>query len=93
MCEYAFMRTTLDIPDNVMKKAKIMAIDEGVTLKTIVARALKKEVTQPVDPDRPEKVRRALEEIRNISHGIQWNGPPEMSFWEEDDSTSDPLKK
>ena len=93
MREYAFMRTTLDIPDNVMKKAKIMAIQEGVALKVIVTRALKKEVTQPTDPDRPEKVWRALEEIRNISNGVQWNGPPEMSFWEEDDTTADPLKK
>ncbi|HIG80486.1 MAG TPA: hypothetical protein EYQ62_02315 [Verrucomicrobiales bacterium] len=87
------MRTTVDIPDKVMKQAKIMAIQEGVPLKAIVARALKKEVTQPMDPDRPEKVRIALEEIRNISHGVQWNGPPEMSFWEDDESTSDPLKK
>ena len=86
------MRTTLDIPDNVMKKAKMMAIDEGVPLKIIVARALKKEVTQPVDPDRPEKVRRALEAIRSLSHKAQWNGPPEMSFWEEDEHSDDPLK-
>lgn len=87
------MRTTLDIPDNVMKKAEMMAIDEGVPLKTIVARALQNEVTQPMDTDRPEKVRRALVELHNISRGIQWNGPPEMSFWVEDDTTSDPLKK
>ena len=63
MCEYAFMRTTLGIPDNVMKKSKIMAVQEGV--------ALKKEATQPTDPDRPEKVRRALEGILNISNEVQ----------------------
>ncbi|MDE2679756.1 MAG: hypothetical protein OSB29_00155 [Verrucomicrobiota bacterium] len=57
------MRTTLGIPDNVMKKSKIMAVQEGV--------ALKKEATQPTDPDRPEKVRRALEGIRNISNEVQ----------------------
>ena len=93
MCKYAFMRTTLDIPDNVMKKAKMMAIDEGVPLKTIVARALEKEVTQPMDPDRPEKVRRALEAIRSLSHKAQRHGPPEMSFWEEDEHSADPLKQ
>ncbi|MBC8326018.1 MAG: hypothetical protein H8E27_10375 [Verrucomicrobia subdivision 3 bacterium] len=87
------MRTTLDIPDRVMKMAKMMAVEEGVPLKTIVARALETEVSQPMDPNRLEKVRRALEGLRSISSGIQWNGPPEMSFWEEDGSTSDPLKQ
>ena len=86
------MRTTLDLPDELLKKAKMMAVQEGVTLKAVVTRALEMEVTKPVDPDRPEMVRRALGEIRKVSHGIKWDGPPEMSFWEEDESSSDPLK-
>lgn len=87
------MRTTLDLPDQVVKKAKMMAIEEGVPLKAIVARALKKEVSEPVDHDRPEKVRRALAELRSSSFGIKWDGPPEMSFWVEDEKPSDPLKQ
>ena len=92
MCEYAFMRTTLDIPDNVMKKAKMMAVQEGVPLKAIVARALQKEVTQPVDPDRPEKVRLALEAIRSLPEGLKpvWDCPPETSFWDEDETGNSP---
>jgi len=42
MCEYAVMRTTLDIPDNVIKKSKIMAVQEGVALKKTVIWTLKK---------------------------------------------------
>jgi hypothetical protein len=44
LCEYAFMRTTLDIPDALFKQAKHKAISEGVSLKTVVERALQKEV-------------------------------------------------
>jgi hypothetical protein len=36
------MRTTLGIPDNVIKKSKIMAVQEGVALKRIVIWTLKK---------------------------------------------------
>ena len=38
------MRTTLDIPDKVFKKAKFKAVHEGVGLKVVVTRALEREV-------------------------------------------------
>ncbi|MEO8427595.1 MAG: hypothetical protein ABI651_10840 [Verrucomicrobiota bacterium] len=38
------MRTTLEIPDAVFKKAKLKAVREGVSLKDAVTRALKREV-------------------------------------------------
>ena len=38
------MRTTIDIPDSVMKKAKIKAIEQGITLKEFFLNALKKEL-------------------------------------------------
>ena len=37
------MRTTLDIPDAIFKKAKLMAVQEGVALKVVI-RALGREV-------------------------------------------------
>ena len=94
MCVYVFMRTTFDLPDELVKKAKIKAIDEGVPLKVIVARALKKEVTQPLDPNRPEKVRRALEAIRRLPEDSKpvWDCPPETSFWNEDEKVNPPEK-
>ena len=38
------MRTTLDIPDSVLKKTKLKAVHEGVPLMVVVTRALEREV-------------------------------------------------
>jgi len=39
------MRTTLEIPDDIFKKAKLQAVQEGVALKEVVTRALVRELT------------------------------------------------
>ena len=36
------MRTTLDLPDSLFKKAKLQAVHEGASLKDIVTRALER---------------------------------------------------
>ena len=41
------MRTTLEIPDPVFKKAKLKAVEEGVSLKAVVLRALERELAAP----------------------------------------------
>jgi hypothetical protein len=41
------MRTTLDIPDAVFKRAKLKAVHEGIPLKVVVIRALEREVAIP----------------------------------------------
>jgi len=38
------MRTTLDIPDALLKRAKIAAVERGVTLRDLVGTALAREV-------------------------------------------------
>ncbi len=38
------MKTTIDIPDQVLRRAKIVAAREGVTLRAIVSRALEAEL-------------------------------------------------
>ena len=38
------MRTTIDIPDDIFKKTKLKAVNEGVSLKVVVTRALAREV-------------------------------------------------
>lgn len=38
------MRTTIDIPDHLMKKAKIKAVREGITLKKLLINSLEKEL-------------------------------------------------
>ncbi len=40
------MRTTVDIPDELMKKAKMKAIEEGLSLKDLFTRILEKELAE-----------------------------------------------
>lgn len=40
------MRTTIDISDDLMKKAKVKAAEEGITLKELFTRMLKKELVE-----------------------------------------------
>ncbi|OGA17283.1 MAG: hypothetical protein A3I63_05735 [Betaproteobacteria bacterium RIFCSPLOWO2_02_FULL_66_14] len=39
------MRTTLDIPENLLKRAKIEAVQRGTTLRELVGAALERELT------------------------------------------------
>jgi len=41
------MRTTVDISDELLKKAKVKAIEEGITLKELFTRSLEKELRSP----------------------------------------------
>jgi len=38
------MRTTLDLPDELLKRSKIEAVERGITLRELVSTALAKEV-------------------------------------------------
>lgn len=40
------MCTTIDLPDKLMKKAKKMAIEEGITFKELFTRPLEKELSE-----------------------------------------------
>jgi hypothetical protein len=63
------MRTTLDIPDALFKQAKHKAVSEGVSLKTVVERALQKEVggalTLAARKKRAQALFAALDKARN----------------------------
>jgi hypothetical protein len=50
MREDAFMRTTIDLPDELLKRAKIAAVERGVTLRELVGSALAKDLAPPT-PD------------------------------------------
>ena len=39
------MRTTLDLPDDLLKRAKIEAVERGVSLRELVGTALARELT------------------------------------------------
>lgn len=44
------MRTTIDLPDKLMKEAKKKAIEEGITLKQLFTRTLEKELSGGASP-------------------------------------------
>ena len=41
------MRTTIDLPDDILKRAKISAVERGTTLRDLVESALKRELDLP----------------------------------------------
>lgn len=47
------MKTTIDIPDSLYKKAKIRAIERGLTLKDIVLTSLERELDAPLTDSAP----------------------------------------
>jgi hypothetical protein len=44
------MRTTLDLPDELLKRAKIAAVERGLTLRDLVGSALAKELAAGTKP-------------------------------------------
>lgn len=46
------MRTTLDLPDDLLKRAKIVAVERGATLRELVADALRRELEGSPPPRR-----------------------------------------
>lgn len=66
------MRTTLDIPDELFKQAKLKAVHEGVSLKVVFTRALEREVSIAVADETARKQRAqrlfaTLDKARNES--------------------------
>ncbi len=51
MREDVFMRTTLDLPDEVLKRAKIAAVERGVTLRELIGSALVRDLAAGPPPE------------------------------------------
>ena len=45
------MRTTIDLPDKLLKQAKIKAVTEGITLKQLFVRCLERELEGAQSPE------------------------------------------
>jgi hypothetical protein len=45
-----FMRTTLDLPDELLKRAKIAAVERGVTLRELIGSALVRDLAAGPPP-------------------------------------------
>lgn len=46
------MRTTIDLPDDVLRRAKIAAVERGSSLRQLVIDALNRELDEPVPAKR-----------------------------------------
>jgi hypothetical protein len=52
------MRTTVDLPDELLKRAKIAAIERGITLRELIGSALAKDLpAKPLPPKRRNRVK------------------------------------
>ena len=59
------MRTTIDISDELMKKAKIHAVKEGINLKELFTRLLEKEVGELSEKaQKARKIKEMAEQLR-----------------------------
>lgn len=59
------MRTTIYISDELMKKAKIHAVKEGITLKELFTRLLEKEVGELSEKaQKARKIKEMAEQLR-----------------------------
>ena len=55
MQDHAFMRTTFDLPDELLKRAKIEAVARGISLKELIRSALARELGGGASCDRPTR--------------------------------------
>jgi plasmid stability protein len=63
------MKTTLDIPDELMREVKIRAIDENRKLKDMIADLLRKGLDQPEGEPAPSPIRNRVKlPIFHTSH-------------------------
>lgn len=51
------MRTTLELSDELLKRAETAAVERGISLNELIATALAKEVGRPPAPPAPRRVR------------------------------------
>jgi len=57
LCLNAFMRTSIEIPDDVFRQLKILAANRRVTLKALVQRAVENELVRAGKDSRRRRVR------------------------------------
>lgn len=86
LCEYAFMRTTLELPDPLFRKIKAKAAMEGVTLKHLLTVFVENGLESALSLPRPAR-RSKLPVIKRRGKGIIPNLTPELqsAVQEEED--------
>lgn len=83
------MRTTLDLPDDLLAQAKIAAVERGCTLRALFAQALERELRQPaLEPQTPPEL--PLLEVREDCPVLQLQ-PEELESIDADDEAEQAL--
>ena len=61
------MRTTIDLPDPLLRRAKAVAAIRGSSLKELVVKAVEREVSRPADSkdSRPRRVKLPLIHLKS----------------------------
>lgn len=81
------MRTTIDIPTDLMKKAKIKAAQEGITLKELFIKSLKTELegedktTSTIDILKSLRSMGSAENLNPEDSGFEGEIDPEKDFF------------
>jgi hypothetical protein len=57
ICENAFMRTTVDLPDELFRELKTLAVQRGISLKELLRTAVQHELAQAQEPAEAGRVR------------------------------------
>ena len=84
LCKYAFMRTTLDLPGDLLREAKAKAVLEGSTLKKLLTRYIESGLRQMPELSRRGSERSPLPVIPRCGKRSIPNLTPELQAEIED---------
>lgn len=79
-----FMRTTFDLPDELMKRAKIAAVKRGFTLRDLVAEGLRRVLTEEPAPKRKRMTEAPVKLPKGHTIPIRTNQELAEMFEQED---------
>lgn len=78
------MRTTFDLPDDLMKRAKIAAVRRGSTLRDLVAEALRRLLADQASPERRRMDRAPIKLPSGHTIPVRSNAEIAQLFEQED---------
>jgi len=78
------MRTTFDLPDDLMKRAKIAAVKRGSTLRDLVAEGLRRVLTDEATPKRKRMTEAPVKSPPGHTIPIRSNAEIAQMFEHED---------
>lgn len=84
------MKTTLELPDDLFRRAKALAAERGVSLRQLVTEALEQRVRAARRPGRAPAWRELVGELRNLRREtVVINARIDEEFEQVDDEDAD----